>query len=473
MDIATAKKLLAEQSKQDLIKIIARLSNYSDDAESWLLEYCGKHGAADGRQLAAEKQMRHEWDIAWEIIEEANEFGGTYENREDDACDALERMETLIKKCKFTWDFRKPIVDEMLEQIFEGNSGFEDLLMDHCEMLCKTRDEKLYLAERLKASASDYYKTYAAKMFLKLGKEDEFLEVQSQNLRYGEDYIRLAEYYRDKQDEEKAIRIMEQALQKAEGRMDTVYNWLFRTYRRKKQDAKIDALYRMAVSKNKDVDTMTQLMYEHYKDDYDRKKEYLLKLAEVCDGREARRWYDVCKRELRAQDFSKASNHLHEVLKKRNMNAYLQLCIDEGNLREVLDFLLAAPPAARNSLWGLDAGHGLTKQLANAFPEEVCEIYWNECEGLCRESNKKNYQCAVSVLKEIRAICKAKKLLDSWNARFGQFMERHKKKKLLMGYINEIKSLRMAEGKKETKEELQDLKCGEEQVELFSDQAGK
>ena len=158
--------------------------------------------------------------------------------------------------------------------------------MDHCEMLCKTRDEKLYLAERLKASASDYYKTYAAKMFLKLGKEDEFLEVQSQNLRYGEDYIRLAEYYRDKQDEEKAIRIMEQALQKAEGRMDTVYNWLFRTYRRKKQDAKIDALYRMAVSKNKDVDTMTQLMYEHYKDDYDRKKEYLLKLAEVCDGRE-------------------------------------------------------------------------------------------------------------------------------------------------------------------------------------------
>ena len=253
MDIATAKKLLAEQSKQDLIKIIARLSNYSDDAESWLLEYCGKHGAADGRQLAAEKQMRHEWDIAWEIIEEANEFGGTYENREDDACDALERMETLIKKNKFTWDFRKPIVDEMLEQIFEGNSGFEDLLMDHCEMLCKTKDEKLYLAERLKASASDYYKTYAAKMFLKLGKEDEFLEVQSQNLRYGEDYIRLAEYYRDKQDEEKAIRIMEQALQKAEGRMDTVYNWLFRTYRRKKQDAKIDALYRMAVSKNKDV----------------------------------------------------------------------------------------------------------------------------------------------------------------------------------------------------------------------------
>ena len=43
----------------------------------------------------------------------------------------------------------------------------------------------------------------------------------------------------------------------------------------------------------------------------------------------------------------------------------------------------------------------------------------------------------------------------------------------LMGYINEIKSLRMAEGKKETMEELQDLKCGEEQVELFSEQAGK
>lgn len=473
MDIATAKKLLAEQSKQDLIRIIARLSTYSDDAESWLLEYCGKHGAADGKQLAAETQLRHEWGIAREIIAEANEFGGTYEDREEDACDALARMDTLLRKNKFAWDFRKPIVDEMLEQFFEGNSGFEDTLVDSCETLCKARDEKLYLAERLKESASDYYRTYAAKMFLKLGKEDVFLEVQSQNLRYGEDYIRLAEYYRDKQDEKRAVQVMEQALQKAEGRMDTVYNWLFRTYRRKKQEDKIDALYRMAVRKNKDVDTMTQLMYEHYKDDYDRKKEYLLKLAEVCDGREARRWYDVCRQELRAQDFSRASAHLHKVLKKRNTYAYLQLRIDEGNFREVLDFLLAAPPMARNSLWGLDAGHKLTKQLADAFPEEVCEIYWNECEGLCRESNKKNYQRAVSVLREIRGICKAKKLLEPWNARFGQFMERHRKKKLLMGYIEAAKSLRVAEGKKEKPKELQDLKNREEMLELFAEQEGQ
>ncbi len=45
MDIVAAKKLLANQSKAELIKIIARLSSYDDDTESWLLEYYRKRGS--------------------------------------------------------------------------------------------------------------------------------------------------------------------------------------------------------------------------------------------------------------------------------------------------------------------------------------------------------------------------------------------------------------------------------------------
>ncbi len=67
-----------------------------------------------------------------------------------------------------------------------------------------------------------------------------------------------------------------------------------------------------------DVDTVVQLMFEHYKADYDRKKEYLLKMVEVCDGRKVRQWYEVCKQELHSKDFGKVS----------------------------------APPAARISPWG-------------------------------------------------------------------------------------------------------------------------
>ena len=39
MDINSARKLLANQSTDDLIKIIVSLANISEDAEEWLLNY--------------------------------------------------------------------------------------------------------------------------------------------------------------------------------------------------------------------------------------------------------------------------------------------------------------------------------------------------------------------------------------------------------------------------------------------------
>ena len=80
MNINTVKKLLANHDKNEWYNIIASLSSYSEETEEWLLDYCSN----------------------------------TYS--EDDAYDALDKIDELVKKNRISWECRRNIVDNMLEQ---------------------------------------------------------------------------------------------------------------------------------------------------------------------------------------------------------------------------------------------------------------------------------------------------------------------------------------------------------------------
>lgn len=438
MDLTTAKKLLRNTKREDLIKIISKLSTYDDAADEWLLDYCNKH-CEEEKNLVIQKQIRHYWDVAEAIIDEANEYGGTSYSKEEEAYDALSMIDDLTKKNKTPWTFRQQIVDEMMEQFYYGNSGFDDALFDNCDCLCQTKEEKLYLADALTKSGNGYYIGVAANIYLNCGEDEAFVETQSKNLRYGSDYIELADYYKKNKQPDKAVALVEEALSKADGRMDEVYRWLFKEYRKKNQEDKIQQLYKKALSKKWNVDTMVGLMYEYYSDDYDKKKPYLLKMPEVCDSRDIRKWFDECKNQLSEEDFCKSAESLYAILKKRNIHDYLQLRIDEGSLHEVWEYLRDNPQ--RMYGYSVDMGHNLTKQIADAYPKEVCTQYWKECEMLCSQSNKKNYMAAVQVLVEIKSISRKHKLLDDWESTYSAFLERHRRKGLLMGYIREQRGL--------------------------------
>lgn len=438
MNIDTVKKLLANQERTELYSIISKLSNYSEDAEEWLLDYCSKKGKKSDSSLIVEKQIQHYWSVAEDIIDDANMYGGTY--NEDDVYDALDKIDELAKKNKISWECRRDIVDSMLEQFYIGNSGFDDTLIDTCEILCQSKEEKLYLADKISESSSDYYRKYAAGIYLKYGKDETFIELQSKNLEYGSDYIRLADYYKKNKQMDKAISLVEEALKKCNGRLDEVYEWLFKEYKRKKQERKILDLYKTAIKKSRDVSTMTKLMYEYYSENYEKKKPYLLKMIEVCDGKRAKEWYDECKRILTSADFEKESEQLHEWLKKKNVHDYLQLRIYEGNTEEVLKYL-KEHPSRRDYYFSIDYNHNLTKQLVSKYPKDIVGIYWKECEGLCVTSNKKDYMEATAILKEIKAICQKEGMQQEWSTAFASFLERHRRKRLLMGYVRAEKKL--------------------------------
>lgn len=440
MNYTTVKRLLAYQSQDELFKIIAKLTSRNEKADSWLLEYCKNCGIDDNEAFIAIKQLNHYWKIARGIIKDANKYGGTpHENK---GYTTLRKIEKLLEEHEFSWEERQPIVDELLIEFYEGNSGFDDALVDMCEVLCQTEEEKLYLADKLKKSPSSYYRKYAANMFKEYGQEDEFEEIISRNLQYGSDYITLANHYKKSKQNDKAVKLVEEALEKAVGRMDEVYKWLFKEYEKNNEEKKILALYKKALKKKWNLNTMIDLMCQYYKDDYEKRKPYLLKTVEVCDSASVKHCYDRCRQELKEEDFAKERIHLQAVVKERHIPQYLDILMEEHREEEVLH-QLQKHPFWRNSSNGVDENHRLTKRLIKKYPMEVYEMYWQECERLCNGGTRDNYRCAVSVLEEIRGICVANDILDEWKHRYIRFLETHKRKRILMGYIEEAKSLQV------------------------------
>lgn len=430
MDKKTILKLLEGMTQEELIEIIINLANYSEKGERWLLEYCRKNGDKKNQIFIIEKQLLSHWRNAEGIIGECNCYGGG--PREDEGYEELYAMDQIVEKHDISWDVRKEIIDGMMEQFKIGNSGFDDSLVDTSLAFCKEKEEKLYLAGLLKEYGGNYYQDFAANMYLQLGEEESFVEVQKNNLHYGSEYIKLADYYKKKKDIKRAVLLMEEALKKAEGRMDEIYSWLFRYYASSNNEDKILKLYETACKKKRDMDMMVSLLYEYYKEknDYEKQKEYLLLMMKYSSSDAIRHWFHMCRAELHPEDFESNRQKIYEQLKAHSLKEYCEVLMTEGNEAEVLNYLNERTPY--DDFWAFDYEHRFSRRLAKKFPKKIIDYYQKECECYCSMGRDKNYHYAAKILKEIKKLMVKNKMEKEWDTYFEEFMERHKRKKNLM-----------------------------------------
>ena len=117
------------------------------------------------QKKAIEMELERHWEEAREVIQMFNEYGGGPESDEGDACDHLWKMDEIVKSHDISWEKRVVILDEMLEEFFAGNSGFDDILIQVAESFCLKNEEKRYLADALSGGCSGYYRGYAAQIY--------------------------------------------------------------------------------------------------------------------------------------------------------------------------------------------------------------------------------------------------------------------------------------------------------------------
>lgn len=442
MDNKTINRLIGKFDKKQLQELIKYIVSANDSAKELLLDYCQKKESdakADNHALIIESKIQQYWKKAAEIVEEFDMYGGGPETDEDDAYAALEKMAKLLEDNEVSWIVRKEILDEMLGFVASDNSGFTDYLMDVAFIMCTNKQENIYLADFLVKNANSYYRRLAADIYLENGEDQKYIESKKVNLEYASDYLELAAYYKKHNDKETALKIVLEGLDKADGRLDGIYEYLFRYYEKNENEAALKKLYEQSKKRNRDQDTITILMYQHYqkKGDYGKQKEMLLKLLSCCDIRELYKLYQKCRQELSEEDFRKEEPAILNTIKKRGLSIYFDILIDKGETKEVIEYITQHQQYRG---WGLDQEHYFSKRLSGEYPREIVDMYWKEAAFYVSLGKEKNYYHAVGVLKEIRIIMKRNKWTDEWDARYETFLKEHRRKKLLLRALESFKA---------------------------------
>ena len=442
MDKKTINRLIGKFDKKQLQELIAYIVSVNESAQESLLDYCEKKEKdikTDNHALILESKIRQYWKNASGIIEEFDMYGGGPESDEDEAYGMLGDMMKLLEDNEVSWIVRKEILDEMLDFVASDNSGFTDYLMDIALIMCTNKQENIYLADFLIENATSYYRGLAAKIYLENGEEQKFVESKKANLQYGSDYLELAAYYKKHNDKETALKIVLEGLDKANGRLDEIYEYLFKYYDKNKNEAALEKLYAESEKRKRDQDTITELMYQYYqkKGDYGKQKETLLKLLSCCDNRELYKLYQKCRQELSDEDFRKEESVILKTIKKRNLPVYFDILMDKGETKEVIEYLTQHQQYRG---WGLDQGHYFSKRLSDEYPQEIVDMYWREVAFYVSLGKENNYSHAVGVLKEIRTIMKRNKWTEEWSVEYRTFLEEHRRKKLLLKALESFKA---------------------------------
>lgn len=443
MDSETIKRLIEKFDKKQLQELVLYIVNKNAFAEETLLDYCHKKDSETrtaNHTLIIESKMRKHWNNASKIIGEFDMYGGGPESEEEEAYNELEAMVKVFEENdEVSWLVRKEILDQMLYYVASDNSGFTDYLMDIAFMMCKSKQENIYLADFLIENANSYYRGIASRIYLQNGEEQKFIKSKSANLKYGSDYLELASYYSKHNDKRKALEIVTEGLNKADGRLDGIYEYLFRYYEKNNDELALEKLYAKAEKRKRDLGTITSLMYQYYseKGNYTQKKETFLKLFSCCTDSSLYEMYNKSKTELTMDDFSKEEPGILKMIKKRNLQVYFDILIDKNETKEVMEYITKHQQYRD---WGIDQGHYFSKRLSDEYPREIVQMYWKEIASYVGLGKRENYAHAVGVLKEVKSIMKKNRWTEEWICKYNAFLEEHRRKKLLLKELEGFKA---------------------------------
>jgi len=133
------------------------------------------------------------------IMECAEEYGHTLSQIELSVKDKQKRLQEMLEY-RFSHDYG---LDE----------GFEKAILN----ICNSQDNFDFVLDRIKKEIGTDRESYSyelltdflAKIYLKMGNVDEFLKIRENNLSSEDDYIQLANFWKDRKEEQKFVEILE------------------------------------------------------------------------------------------------------------------------------------------------------------------------------------------------------------------------------------------------------------------------
>ncbi|MDR0671875.1 MAG: hypothetical protein LBF64_06135, partial [Oscillospiraceae bacterium] len=345
----TIESILEGKSEDWLRQLLIDISNRFPNSYDFILRWQQRESRIDAiGELALEI-----WEKAEVIIDQFNEYGGGPDDEEEEAYDYMSDMCELIPK--LSWDVRQEIIDGMLVQYHYGNSGFDDILTETCFEMCDAKEEWLYLADSFLSFGGRWDKGRAMEIYRRIGENDKWVQIRTDLLEYGNDYLELAQYYEEQGDMENALSTAHKGLHKGNGTLRGLIAFLFDHYEQKNNTTQLEKLKQFSEDKGVELEMVYGRLYVYFKtnNDYVNAKAYLLKQFDNLGGHELHKHYAAIKDYLKQDDWNSVEATLLASIKERDLTGYLHICLEKGLKQEVCDIITSKPVQryARYSLW--------------------------------------------------------------------------------------------------------------------------
>ncbi len=338
-------------SEKDLHDLVQTLLNKNPDVRKSILEWFMSKSKdvknINRKQVSKalnEERLWENWYDAKPFISQFNEYGGGPEYEEEECCRYLDHIEVLAEKGEISTKVKFEFLDELFEEYNVGNSGFEDMMMELCFILCKTKEEWKYLVKKLGEEPTEWRNDMIMGIQKNHLKDDDaYLKMRKDDLHYGMDYWDLAEFYIGKGELKKAVEIAEEGLLKGDGKLTELFEFLSDHYAKNQDTDNLERVVQYAINKEKDEKEMLDRLFEYYKaeNDYKNAKRALLKAFEYVKAAgyipEVRSYvhYNKMKQFLNEADWKYIEPKIIKEVKKKDPEDYMRICKDKNIKKEV------------------------------------------------------------------------------------------------------------------------------------------
>lgn len=363
------------------------------------------------------------WAIADRTLEEINEYGIDDDTLENVAIDYMESLVSLLKGKSALIQKKQKIIGELMEYYDWGNCGITDSIYDTVDELLEEKSDYQivinYLEKPAKSSYSGHRKELLADLYERIGDNEASLKILENNLHYGMDYWRLAEYWIDRKKNDKALEIVKEGLEKGEGRKDELYLYMQKYHEKHKDYDTLLALFKSKIKEyksgfyNMGNDEIYKSLLNHYESisDYNGIVN-LLELRLTHESQPDFNFYKEAKDKLTIQDWGNYEKRFIANITKIKSNLFYK---NTSLLAEIYDY----QDNTDELLKAINGDSELLKKyedkLFPKYSEEYLEQYKRIVDRHIKSKNRESYRAAAQYAERIKRLyCKVLKETDKW-----------------------------------------------------------
>ncbi|WP_078410119.1 hypothetical protein [Priestia abyssalis] len=437
------QELCQDLEKEELIQLVTHLSDEYADIDMAIMEWYASQKGLNKSSTLPNKLLWEYWERAEEIISDFNDYGGGPEHLEYEAAEYLEKIRELSLQSTLSLEEKRTLMNRAFSQYAIGNSGFDDALIDFIYELCDSNSDWEHVIKLLKTEPRSWNEKLIMGIYKNQLHDDEaYLERRLQTLEYGMDYWDLVGYYVSKCEVSKAVEVAQSGMEKGKGRITELVLFLFDYYEKQKDDRQIDALIEQSFQRNEEITLVGERAFDYFKQqgDYEKAKNQLLRMFRTSYFRKKHyEYYKVLKNYLTAEDWDEVKGELLQIAKKENVTDYMTICYEEENYDEVLNIILQQERRPYGYGYMQPSWDRFADKLAERYPRQISEYYWNKGCSFIPDGNRKTYKEAAKYLQKVRNIYQ--NLLtesDVWQSRLAALKMQHKNKRAFLDEIRVV-----------------------------------